>query len=91
MNRNLLLALGAVLLAAAPMVLYHGSDTEFAGADGEAQAAISVISPDYKPWAAPIWQPPGKETESLLFALQAALGAGLVGFYFGRRSAARSK
>ena len=37
---------------------------------------ITQAHPNYKPWFRSIWQPPGGEIESLLFALQAALGAG---------------
>jgi cobalt/nickel transport protein len=39
----------------------------------------------YQPWFEPLWTPPSKEIESLLFSLQAALGAGLLGYYFGLR------
>jgi cobalt/nickel transport protein len=57
--------------------------SEFGGADGEAESAISEVAPNYQPWFEPLWSPPGGETESLLFALQAALGAGVIGYYFG--------
>nr|WP_255569948.1 energy-coupling factor ABC transporter substrate-binding protein [Ensifer canadensis] len=85
MKRNLWMLLAVIALAILPLVIHHGGDAEFGGADGEAEAAITEIQPDYKPWASPLWEPPSGEIESLLFALQAALGAGLVGFYFGRR------
>ncbi len=75
------LLLLVVVLAVAPLYLHPGS--EFGGADGAAEEAITEIQPDAQPWFTPIWEPPGGETESLLFALQAALGAGLIGFYFG--------
>ncbi|MGV8937337.1 MAG: energy-coupling factor ABC transporter substrate-binding protein [Allorhizobium sp.] len=87
MKRNLLMLLAVAALAILPLIIHHGGDAEFAGADGEAQAAIGEIQPDYKPWASPLWTPPSGEVEGLLFALQAALGAALLGFYFGRRSA----
>nr|WP_052023488.1 energy-coupling factor ABC transporter substrate-binding protein [Rhizobium sp. PDO1-076] len=86
MKRNLWMLFAVVALAILPLIIHHGGDAEFAGADGEAEAAITEIRPDYEPWAAPLWEPPSGEIESLLFALQAALGAGLVGFYFGRRT-----
>ncbi|WP_159949376.1 energy-coupling factor ABC transporter substrate-binding protein [Rhizobium sp. 18065] len=86
LKRNLWMLFAVVALAILPLIIHHGGDAEFAGADGEAEAAITEIQPDYTPWAAPIWEPPSGEIESLLFALQAALGAGLVGFYFGRRT-----
>ena len=76
----ILLAL-VIGLAVVPLFLHPGS--EFGGADGAAAAAITDVQPEAKPWFSPIWSPPGGETESLLFALQAALGTGLIGFYFG--------
>ncbi len=83
----LLLAI-VVLLAALPFYLHPGS--EFGGADGAAEEAIAEVQPDAQPWFSPIWTPPGGETESLLFALQAALGAGLIGFYFGLKRGERT-
>lgn len=70
-----------VVIAAVPLLLRP--DSEFGGADGQAEDAISTIDPDYEPWAAPLLEPPGGETESLLFCLQAGLGAGVLGFGFG--------
>ena len=55
----------------------------FAGADGAAEEIVQELDPDYAPIAQPILEPPGGETESLLFCLQAALGAGVLGFGFG--------
>ena len=87
LKRNLLLGAAVVALAVLPLAMHAGSGTEFAGADGQAEAAIATLSPAYEPWATPLFTPPGGEVESLLFALQAAIGAGLLGFYLGRRSA----
>ncbi len=58
-------------------------DSEFGGADGAAEEAIAQIDPDYEPWAESLIELPGGETESLLFCLQAALGALVIGFGFG--------
>ncbi|MBU4515599.1 MAG: energy-coupling factor ABC transporter substrate-binding protein [Eubacteriales bacterium] len=92
LHANLLLILGVILLAALPLFLVSGSgdpDAElFTGADEQAQALIAEIRPDYEPWAEPFWEPPSGEVESLLFALQAALGAGFIGYYFGRKRGA---
>lgn len=77
-----LLAL-VVVLAVVPLFLHPGS--EFGGADGTASEAIEQLAPGMQPWFNPLWSPPGGETESLLFALQAALGAGIIGYYFGRK------
>ncbi|MGE5546889.1 MAG: energy-coupling factor ABC transporter substrate-binding protein [Solirubrobacterales bacterium] len=75
----LLLALAAALVAAPLAFKLPG---EYGGADSVAQAAIE--SQGYRPWFAPLWTPPSKEVESLLFALQAALGAGILGYVLGR-------
>jgi cobalt/nickel transport protein len=77
---NLLLVLGVVVLAAVPLVV--GSDTEFGGADGVAVERIEEADPGYEPWFAPLFQP-ASETASGLFALQAAIGGGVLGYVFG--------
>jgi cobalt/nickel transport protein len=85
-----LLIAAVVLLAIIPLFLHPGS--EFGGADGQAEAVIAEINPDMQPWFEPIWSPPGGETESLLFSLQAALGAGIIGYFFGlKRGEQRAK
>lgn len=88
-KRNALMFLAVIGLAVFPLVLYSGGKADFPGADTEAQEAIVDLHPDYTPWATPLWEPPSGEIESLIFALQAALGAGVLGFYFGRRTASR--
>lgn len=65
------------------------TDSEFGGADGQAEEAIGEIAPDYEPWFQSLWEPPGGETESLLFALQAAIGALIIGYVFGFARARR--
>lgn len=84
LKRNLALLAVVIALAVAP-VLFYGHEAEFTGSDDQAEAVITQINPAYAPWVAPLWEPPSGEIESLLFALQAALGAGLLGYYFGRR------
>ncbi|MET4656853.1 cobalt/nickel transport protein [Streptomyces sp. PvP037] len=95
MSRNakintLLLALVAAL-AVIPLVFGLGNHKEepFAGADAEAETAITEIDPDYEPWFSPLYEPPSGEIESALFALQAALGAGVIAYYFGLRRGRR--
>lgn len=72
-----------VIIAVIPLILVRGS--EFGGADDAASDVISEILQveEYEPWASPIYEPPGGETESLLFCLQAALGAGVLGYGLG--------
>ncbi len=88
---NLILVIIAVMIAVMPLVIIRGS--EFSGAEGKAAVAVNETSPGYKPWVESFWTPPGGETESLLFALQAAIGSGVVclviGYYKGRRDGRR--
>jgi cobalt/nickel transport protein len=84
MKRNLWLLLGVILLAVGPL-MFHSETAKFGGSDDQASAMISNIRPGYHRWAEPLWEPPSSEIESLIFALQAALGAGLLGYYFGRK------
>lgn len=77
----LILLLACALIAIIPLATIK--DSEFGGADGAASEAIESLDPDYEVWADPVMEPPGGETESLLFCLQAAIGAGIIGFGFG--------
>ncbi|CDH43566.1 MAG: energy-coupling factor ABC transporter substrate-binding protein [Candidatus Competibacteraceae bacterium] len=85
MNRhNLsLIAVAVVLVVVSLVVGSRREGAEFAGADGQAMAAATALHPDYQPWFKPVWEPPSGEVASLLFALQAALGAGVLGYYLG--------
>lgn len=71
-----------VLLTVLPLWL-AGSSAAFGGADERAQHAVATIAPHYQPWFAPVFMPASSEIASLLFALQAALGAGVIGFWLG--------
>ena len=77
---NWLIVLAVVALAAIPVLFVQG---EFGASDGIAEEAITESHPDYEPWFTSIYEPPSGEIESGLFALQAAIGAGVVGYYFG--------
>jgi cobalt/nickel transport protein len=60
------------------------TDAEFGGADGEAEGVIEELTGGtYEPIADPLWEPPSGEIESLLFGLQIALGAIIIGYFFG--------
>lgn len=78
-SKNILLLGLTALLVAAPMLLQLPG--EYGGADGAAKDAITETG--YQPWFEPIWTPPSGEIESLFFALQAALGAGVLGYVLG--------
>ncbi|WP_233557787.1 energy-coupling factor ABC transporter substrate-binding protein [Tessaracoccus antarcticus] len=65
-------------------------DESFAGTDSTVTAILEERG--IEPWFTPIFEPGSGEIESGLFALQAALGAGLLGFALGNlhgRSASR--
>ncbi|WP_017728920.1 energy-coupling factor ABC transporter substrate-binding protein [Halalkalibacterium ligniniphilum] len=79
--KNAILLLFVILLAIFPLYLHK--DSEFGGADELAEEAIGEIAPYYDPWVNALWEPPGGETESLLFSLQAAIGAGVIGYVLG--------
>jgi cobalt/nickel transport protein len=55
----------------------------FKGSDDQASAAVQTLAPGYKPWFSSIYNSPGPEIDTLLFALQAAIGAGFIGYYIG--------
>jgi cobalt/nickel transport protein len=91
-RQNLILLIAATIIATIPLFMTFEGEEVFGGADGEAESAITAIQPDYQPWFGAIWEPPSGEIESLLFMLQAALGAGLLGYYIGlRRGEARAR
>ncbi|MHB1393409.1 MAG: energy-coupling factor ABC transporter substrate-binding protein [Clostridia bacterium] len=79
--KNLILI--AIVIGLAVVPLFTVKDAEFAGADDKAQKAITEINANYEAWFSPIWEPPSGEIASLLFALQAAIGAGIVGYGLG--------
>ena len=90
-TQNILLILGVIVLALIPLWIVEkpaaGPDGEavaiFGGADDQAKNLIGEIRPDYEPWFEPLIEPASGEIASMLFALQAALGAGFIGYYLG--------
>ena len=93
-RQNIILLAAAALIAAVPLFMTVKGEDAFTGADARAEAMVRELRPDYTPWAEALWTPPSREIESLLFMLQAALGAGGLGYYLGLRrgeSRARAK
>ncbi|KRE48696.1 energy-coupling factor ABC transporter substrate-binding protein [Paenibacillus sp. Soil724D2] len=76
---NTLMLIAVVLLAVLPLIFAKG---EFGGSDDAAEQLIQSIEPSYTPWFSSLFELPA-ETESMLFALQAAIGAGFIGYAFG--------
>lgn len=89
--RTWLVCLALVLLTVLPLWLASAPPATpggaapaiFTGADNRAQQAIGAIAPGYRPWFTPLFEPASDEIASLLFALQAAIGAGVIGYWLG--------
>jgi len=89
-----LLTLGVIVLFIAAFVIVSSTqDHEWSGADGQAEDVISDLTGGtYVPWFQSIYQPPSGEIESLLFALQAAIGSLIIGYFLGYyRALAKAK
>jgi len=89
-----LLTLGVIVLFFAAFAYVSSTqDHEWGGADGQAEDVISDLTGGtYVPWFQSIYQPPSGEIESLLFALQAAIGSLIIGYFLGYyRALARIK
>ncbi len=80
-HKNLLLIAAVILMALVALMM--NPTGEFSGADGSAEILIGEVNPSYEPWAENVWQPPSGEIESLMFAMQAALGSGVLFYIFG--------
>ena len=78
---NVILLLLVVFITIIPF--FVAKNGEFGGSDDQAEEAITQIDENYEPWFSPLFEPASGEIESLLFASQAALGAGIVGYYIG--------
>ena len=89
-TQNILLIIGVIVLALLPLWIVErpaaGPDGEvaiFGGADDQAKNLIGEINPEYQPWLESLIEPASGEIASMLFALQAAIGAGFIGYYIG--------
>ena len=81
---NIILLAIVIILIAAPMFMYSGLGEDegyFGGSDDQGSDGVSETG--YEPWFESFWEPPSGEIESLLFALQAAIGAIIIGYFFG--------
>jgi len=81
-KKPVILLLLAVIIVALPLALYSGKgEGYFTGSDDQGSQAIETTG--YQPWISSIWEPPSPEIESLLFAVQAAIGALIIGYILG--------
>lgn len=77
----LIIAFAAIFLIQDAAIQASGEEDTWGGADDAAADLIEASG--YEPWFEPLWEPPSGEIESLLFALQAAIGAIVIGYIFG--------
>ena len=86
MNRRALvtalLVLGVVALFAVPLLT--GGPADYTGTDNRATEVIQQQDPGYEPWFTSVLPPLSPSVESGLFAVQAALGGGVLGYVLGR-------
>ena len=75
-----ILILLVVAVAALPLLL---NGLGLTGADDAAGKSVAVLDPGYQPWAKPLLDLSGGKVETLLFCLQAGIGAGILGLGFG--------
>jgi cobalt transport protein cbiN len=80
LKKNIILIIIILIIGIVPLLMVK---SEFGGSDDKGEDIIKEINPDYEPWANNLIELPGPETESLLFALQAAIGAGVIGYVLG--------
>jgi len=83
-QKYLLALMVVVAIFAIPFFL--NPSAKFGGADNAGTNAITAQQPDYKPWYTSWWTPPA-ETATMLFALQAAIGALIIGYFIGYEKA----
>ena len=81
----MILTLGVImLLIAAFAYVSFSQNHEWCGADDQTEDVISDLTDGtYIPWFQSIYQPLSCEVESLLFALQAAVGSLIIGYFLG--------
>ncbi len=84
---NILLMLAVVALVAVSLIIgarnsAGGEGEKFGGSDSA--AADLVTESGHEAWFQPLFEPNSGEVESGLFAVQAALGAGILGYCIGR-------
>ena len=84
----ILVAIIGLLTAFVPNMI--GITPQWGGADAAAVSKIGEII-EYKPWILPLWEPPSGEIETFLFSLQAAIGAGIIGYIAGLYTGRKEK
>ncbi|MCG6552661.1 MAG: cobalt transport protein CbiN [Candidatus Magnetominusculus sp. LBB02] len=91
-RKNISLALLFILIALGPALISMANGlmgVELMGTDDKAQTVITEVNTGYVRWIEPLWVPPGKTVETLLFVFQAAIGAGFIFLYIMRKRGRR--
>ena len=90
MNKNMKIYIAGFALIAVFVIIVlawgNANGEEFGGADDGAESIVEKWDPGFEAWTSGIWgdyELPG-ETEGLLFAVQAAIGAIIIGYFIGR-------
>jgi cobalt/nickel transport protein len=78
------LLLVAGVLALVGLALLLGGTSDFLGTDNQAVAVVQQQNPGYEPWFSSVLPPLSPSVESGLFAAQAAIGGGILGYVLGR-------
>jgi cobalt/nickel transport protein len=80
-----LITLGTILAFMAAFAYTSSTGNhEWSGADTQAENVISQLTGGtFQPWFQSIYTPPSGEIESLMFALQAAIGGIIIGYFLG--------
>jgi cobalt/nickel transport protein len=79
-RRTAIMLLIVIGLVAFPL-LFESKAVSAPSSDDQGPAWI--LSTGYTPWTQPLWEPPNSDMEAGLFALEAAIGAGVMGYIFG--------
>lgn len=86
-TRNIILVVICLVILILPFMLHR--DSEFEGSDDQGEDLIMEFNAEYEPWISPIFPDIPGEIETLLFTIQAGLGAGFIGYYIGRKKNAK--
>ncbi len=86
-NNNMILTILLLIVLVVSLVIGTGKG-EMEGADGMAEVVLEEAN--YEPWFEPFWEPPSGEIESGIFALQAAMGGIVLGYYIGKKKNAKT-
>ena len=82
MNKRwaIMLLIVAVIIA---IPLIFESKTLANSESSDDQGPTWILQTGYVPWIHSLWTPPNSDIEAGLFAMQAAIGAGIMGYVFG--------